>query len=51
MSRRSDDLAVGGARAVGVEAGDEGGGDRVAIVLGEAPVGQSGEVEVGEGGG
>ncbi len=51
MGRRSDDLAVGGGRAFGVEAGDEGGGDRVAIVLGEAAVGQAGEAEVGERGG
>jgi hypothetical protein len=51
VSRRSDDLAVGGGRAFGVEAGDDGGGDRVAIVLGEAPVGQTGEAEVGERGG
>jgi hypothetical protein len=34
-----------------VETGDDGGGDRVAIVLGEAAVGQSGEAEVGERGG
>jgi hypothetical protein len=34
-----------------VEAGDDGRGDRVAIVLGEAPVGQAGEAEVGERGG
>jgi hypothetical protein len=51
VSRRSDDLAVGGGRAFGVESGDEGGGDRVAIVLGEAPVRQAGEAEVGERGG
>jgi hypothetical protein len=36
---------------LGVEAGDDGGGDRVAIVLGEAPVRQSGETEGGERGG
>jgi hypothetical protein len=34
-----------------VEAGDDGGGYRVAVVLGEAPVGQAGEAEVGERGG
>jgi hypothetical protein len=34
-----------------VEASDDGGGDRVAIVLGEATVGQAGEAEVGERGG
>jgi hypothetical protein len=35
-----------------VEAGDGGGGgDRVAVVLGEAPVGQAGEAEIGERGG
>jgi hypothetical protein len=51
VSRRSDDLAVGGGRAFGVEAGDEGGGDRVATVLGETAVGQAGEAEVGERGG
>ena len=51
MSRRSDDLAVGRGRALGVEAGDDGGGYRVAVVLGEAPVGQTGEAEVGERGG
>jgi hypothetical protein len=51
MGRRSDDLAVGGGRAFGVEAGDDGGGDRVSIVLGEAPIRQAGEAEVGERGG
>jgi hypothetical protein len=34
-----------------VEAGDEGGGDRVAVVLGEAALGDAGEAEVGERGG
>src|ERR1700761_2966247 len=49
--RRSDDLAVGGGRALGVEEGDGGGADRVAVVLGEAAVGQAGEAEVGKRGG
>ncbi|HEX3362257.1 MAG TPA: hypothetical protein VHS74_14780 [Solirubrobacterales bacterium] len=31
-----------------MEAGDEGGGDRVPVVLGEAALGQAGEAEVGQ---